>query len=61
MPKATEISQAPMKPDGTLVTRTDSQTFVMEVFFNHNSKETFEDKLLRVILAETGGLTHADQ
>ena len=48
-------------PDGTLVKQTDSHTFVMEVFFNHESKETFQDKLLRVILAESGGLTHANK
>jgi hypothetical protein len=48
-------------PDGTLVTQTDSQTFVMDVFFNHDSKETFQDKLLKVILAETGGFIHANK
>lgn len=58
MTNTTEISQAsqepqaPEKPDGTLTTQIDTQTFVMEVFFNHDSKETFQDKLLRVILAE---------
>ena len=40
------------KPDGTLTTQTDNQTFIMQVFFNHDSKETFQDKLLKVILAE---------
>ena len=39
-------------PDGTLTTQIDNQTFIIEVFFNHNSKETFQDKLLRVILNE---------
>ena len=40
------------KPDGTLTKQTEKQTCVMQVFFNHDSKETFQDKLLKVILAE---------
>ena len=40
------------KPDGTLTTQTENQTLIMQVFFNHDSKETFQDKLLKVILAE---------
>jgi len=43
---------APQKPDGTLTTQTENQTLIMQVFFNHDSKETFQDKLLKVILAE---------
>ncbi len=52
MTKTSETPTASKKPDGTLTTQIDNQTFVMEVFFNHESKETFQDKLLRVILAE---------
>ena len=48
----TTAPQSPKKPDGTLTTQIDNQTFIIEVFFNHNSKETFQDKLLRVILNE---------
>ena len=44
--------QAQKKPDGTLTTHTNNQTMIMQVFFNHDSKETFEEKLLRVVLAE---------
>jgi len=44
--------QTPRKPDGTLTTHTKNQTMIMQVFFNHDSKETFEEKLLRVVLAE---------
>ena len=40
------------KPDGTLTTQTENQIFIMQVFFDHDSKETFQDKLLKVILAE---------
>jgi len=54
----TETAQR--EPDGTLTTQTNNQTFVMEVFFNHDSKETFQDKLLKVILADTGGIYSCD-
>jgi len=40
------------KPDGTLTKQIEKQIYVMQVFFNHDSKETFQDKLLKVILAE---------
>jgi len=40
------------KPDGTFVQELGKQTFIVDIFFNHNTKETFEDKFLRVILAE---------
>jgi hypothetical protein len=59
-----EIRPAQLTPDGTLVMQNNNQTFVMEVFFNRDSKETFQDKLLRVILADetrTGGLCHANE
>ena len=52
MTKTTETRAAPQKPDGTLTTQINNQTFVVDVFFNHDSTETFQDKLLRVILAE---------
>jgi hypothetical protein len=29
-----------------------NQTFILELFFNPDSKETFHDKLLRVIRAD---------
>ena len=52
MTKTKETPTAPRKPDGMLTTQINNQTFVIEVFFNHDSTETFQDKLLRVILAE---------
>lgn len=51
MTKTPETPTAPKKPDGTLTTQINNQIFIMEVFFNHDSAETFQDKLLRVILA----------
>jgi len=50
-----ETTQAPIAtrtPDGTLTTHINNQTFIIEVFFDHDSKETFQDKLLRIILTE---------
>jgi hypothetical protein len=52
MTNTTETPATPQKPDGILTTQTDNQTFIIEVFFDHDSKETFQDKLLRSILAE---------
>ena len=46
------IPTAPRKPDGIITTQIKNQTFIIEVFFNHDSKETFGDKLMKVILAE---------
>lgn len=55
MTRNTEVPAAQRKPDGTLTKQTENQTFIMQVFFNRDSKETFQDKLLKVVLAE--GLT----
>jgi hypothetical protein len=52
MTRATNAPTGQKKPDGTLTTQTENQTFIMQVFFNHDSNETFQDKLLKVILAE---------
>ena len=40
------------KPDGTFIYTIDKQTFKINVFFNQNTTETLQDKLLRVILTE---------
>ena len=52
MTRTTEAPSTHRKPDGTLTKQTENQTFIMQVFFNHDSTETFQDKLLKVILAE---------
>ena len=52
MMNTTNTPTGQKKPDGTLTTQTENQTIIMQVFFNHDSKETFQDKLLKVILAE---------
>jgi len=40
------------KPDGTFVYKIENQTFKVNVFFNQNTTETLQDKLLRLILNE---------
>lgn len=47
-----EQIQIPNKPDGSFVQKLDKQVFIVDIFFNHDTKDTFEDKFLRVILAE---------
>ena len=38
-------------------TQINNQTFIIEVYFDHESKETFQDKLLRVMLADENAST----
>ena len=57
MPEKTEkpITQeqtAPRKPDGVMTKRLGAKTFIAEIFFNHSSKDTFQDKLLKAIRSE---------
>ena len=37
------------KPDGILIKKIRGKTFVTEIYFDPNSKETFQDKLFKVI------------
>lgn len=50
--QTTEEQSAARKPDGVLTTKIEKQTFVTEFFFDHNSKDTFQDKLIKAIRAE---------
>ena len=43
----------PTKPDGVITTQGNGQTIVAELFFNHSGTETFRDKLLKLILADS--------
>mgnify|MGYP000972812183 CR=1 FL=1 len=43
-----EQSQHP-KPDGILTKKINGKTFVTEIYFDKKSKETFQDKLFKVI------------
>ena len=51
MTKANKAQTTPRKPDGILTTHTGGQTIITEIYFNHDSKETFQDKLIKAILA----------
>lgn len=39
----------PRKPDGILTKKINGKPFVTEIYFDKNSKETFQDKLLKVV------------
>ena len=52
----TEKKVSPSPPtlqDGVITTQRNFQTIVAELFFNHNATETFSDKLLKTILADS--------
>lgn len=52
MTEKQETADVPRKPDGIITTQRDGQTIVAELYFNPDSKETFRDRLLKVILAD---------
>lgn len=37
------------KPDGILTKKINGKTFVTEIYFDKNSKDTFQDKLFKVV------------
>ncbi|UTY24430.1 MULTISPECIES: hypothetical protein [Treponema] len=37
------------KPDGILIKKIRGKTFVTEIYFDKKSKETFQDKMFKVI------------
>lgn len=41
--------QQHQKPDGILSKKINGKTFVIEIYFDKKSKETFQDKLFKVI------------
>ena len=43
-------------PDSIITTQRNGQTIVAELFFNHSSTETFRDKLLKLVLADSSRL-----
>ena len=45
----TEEQSQHQKPDGILTKKINRKTFVTEIYFDKNSKETFQDKMLKVI------------
>ena len=47
---------AEQTPDSIITTQRNGQTIVAELFFNHSSTETFRDKLLKLVLADSSRL-----
>ena len=47
-----EERATPPKPNGTMIKKIRRKTFVTEIYFDPNSKDTFQDKLLKVVQAE---------
>ena len=45
----TEEQSQHQKPDGILTKKINRKTFVTEICFDKNSKETLQDKMLKVI------------
>ena len=45
----TEEQSQHQKRDGILTKKINRKTFVTEIYFDKNSKETFQDKMLKVI------------
>ena len=53
MTEKNKTSTPPTKPDGVITTQRGGQTIIAELFFNHSGTETFRDKLLKLILADS--------
>ena len=51
---------AEQTPDSIITTQRNGQTIVAELFFNHSSTETFRDKLLKLLLADSTRLSASD-
>ena len=47
-----EEQTAARKPDGVFTRKFGAKTFIAEIFFNHSSRDTFQDKLLKAIRSE---------
>ena len=50
--QTSEERAIPRKPDGILTKKMSGKTFVTEIYFDKNSKDTFQDKLLKVVKSE---------
>ncbi len=48
----TEEQPQHLKPDGILTKKINGKTFVTEIYFDKNSKDTFQDKLFKVVKSE---------
>jgi len=51
-PQTNEEQATPRKPDGILTKKMNGKTFVTEIYFDKKSKDTFQEKLLKIVQAE---------
>lgn len=51
-PQTNEERATPRKPDGILTKKMNGKTFVTEIYFDKKSKNTFQDKLFKVVQAD---------
>ena len=51
-PQTNEEQATPRKPDGILTKKMNGKTFVTEIYFDKRSKDTFQDKLLKIVQAQ---------
>ena len=42
----------PQKPNNIVISKIRGKTFVTEIYFDPNSKDTFQDRLLKVVKSE---------
>ena len=50
--QTSEERATPQKPNGILIKKINGKTFVTEIYFDKKSKDTFQDKLLKVVRLE---------
>ncbi|MFC4804800.1 hypothetical protein [Filifactor villosus] len=48
-PQTNEERGTPRKPDGILTKKMNGKTFVTEIYFDKKSKDTFQEKLLKIV------------
>jgi len=51
-PQTNEEQATHRKPDGILIKKIRGKTFVSEIYFDKESKDTFQDKLFKVVQTE---------
>ena len=51
-PHTNEQQATHRKPDGILTKKMNGKTFVTEIYFDKKSKDTFQDKLLKIVQSQ---------
>jgi len=50
--QSSEERATPQKPNGIMIKKINGKTFITEIYFDKNSKDTFQDKLLKIVQSE---------